>query len=200
MRLTPPRKAAAGSCSRTSPHPPPAPQGAGAQGGPPALLFSFGRDILFARGTSPKLAFKLDHAQHVVHVSLSLTKYSVLYNDRVSLRAPRSLYTISTKQIILYNSGDARTSCARAARQPPLKKVLTQARRCATIVLQGEPSACKNYHDSRRVSSGRLFFFYFARLRRCLRSSRSASAYSTVTASSPWFSKRRTRSRLPCAR
>ena len=39
----------------------------------PGLLFSFGRDILFARGTSPKLAFKLDHPQHVAAVSLSLT-------------------------------------------------------------------------------------------------------------------------------
>ena len=88
-----PKKAAADSRSRISPHPPPAPQGAGAQGGPPALHFSFGRDIISARGTSPKLAFKLDHPQHVAAVSLSLTKYSVLYNDRVrcALRA-RSHY------------------------------------------------------------------------------------------------------------
>ena len=35
-----PEKAAAGSCSRSSPHPPPAPQGAGAQGGP-RLAFLF---------------------------------------------------------------------------------------------------------------------------------------------------------------
>lgn len=119
MRLSPPQK---GRSRQPLPrvHPTPRPPLKGRERRvAPGLLFSFGRDIICARGTSPKLAFKLDHPQHVAAVSLSLTKYSVLYNDRVSLRAPRSLYTISTKQIILYNLGDARAPRARAARQPP---------------------------------------------------------------------------------